>query len=654
MADSHETDGKNDNTIKNGVQTQETDGAMKRAEKKQRTGDMSEVVTKVGVEQDRIDSNRRLATPNSSDIPTADAKSASAVSSQGDAASQGLSAGTLTDAAVAPTNGKQVEEAPKPVSYRGELNVELADEKLLSTLETLQCWGCRALVWNCQVPPCAHLACKNCVDSLYAVDSGPKKCPTCKETLLRSQWEPLSPDRHKFIVHLLYNLKIKCPEYQHKGCKAVIEYSDAKSHLDKTCQFSTTQCEFCRLWFKTCEMGRHGRFCKRWIKCTHCKKQYLSDQDHETKCGRRPIPCPNNCSPLPSFNHDSLVDHLRICPTQLVPCPVHKCPATFVPRNDLANHLNDVELHANALIKCGTSIIGPLCKELCLTARQLAGIHDQARMFPIAFCDKMHVMRFAVAQVSRDLPLCAKCAEQLEPRQPHFACDKCQLFHCTGCLAQLAVIEDGKARNEHWATSGLNPPAHELDFLPEDPAGAPRTNFGALSNDEAHALGQLLFGSFASLGPGNFLARRPTAPQPTQLPISLSISASNRAPPGARAAAIISANRNRWASANRERLASSNTGRWPSTADASAVATPFSSSRSLPLSGPSYGPSYGESGNQPRRPSLPTPPPGLGFDNDGNGSQGEGADGNAQPARNPPGNPSGSMTNPNIPDSNKH
>jgi hypothetical protein len=359
---------------------------------------------------------------------------------------------------------------PGTVTYGPELNVVLVDDKILNTFPILQCWGCQALVWNCEVPPCAHLACHSCVDGLFRDGVASANCPICKESYSRTQWEPILETKHKVIFRLLQGLKIRCPEYQHVGCKDIIDYSEAKSHLQSTCKWAVSQCEFCNKKFKTCEMPRHGQTCKRWIKCQFCKQRYLSDllANHDRSCAKKPIACPNNCGDKTQFHRESIVDHLRICPMELQPCPIPNCSKRTIPRKDLLQHLKDVKLHTDDLTRTSNTnstsnaVIADVVKALCVSSEQLTSIYDHGRLFPVAFCDRMHVMRFAIAEVSEDLPLCIKCADELEPRQPHFVCDKCCIHHCCGCFARMALVEDGKSRNEHWAEAGLDPPFNEL------------------------------------------------------------------------------------------------------------------------------------------------------------------------------------------------
>lgn len=332
------------------------------------------------------------------------------------------------------------------VNYEPELNVVLSDAKLLESLPGLQCWGCRSLVWQCEVPPCEHVACHGCVDNLFSTPSEDgsisRKCPLCKQEFSRAQWEPLSPLKHKFLIRCLSGIKIKCPEFQHMGCNVIVDYSEAKSHLEKTCKWSITKCEFCSKKFKTCDMAKHGLVCKRRQKCPHCALSIISDEvvAHELICPKLPRPCPNKCSP-DLYIAKSLDEHMLICPASLEACPIPTCPMKLIARKDLCMHLSDIKLHS---MSSAGQPNAEMVEAACLLGQKLSQIHDQARLYPVAFCSKMHLMPFAVAEVADHLPSCTKCSSELEPRQPHFICHRCQTISCIDCFTNAALSTESK------------------------------------------------------------------------------------------------------------------------------------------------------------------------------------------------------------------
>jgi len=403
---------------------------------------------------------------------------------------------------MAATAAAPVATVPVAVTYGAQLQVELADEKLLTTFPMFQCWGCRSLVWECEVPPCLHLACKGCVNGFFADGEKEKQCPTCKAPLTRNKYESVSLTKHLVLQRMLSGLQIKCPMFQHMGCKAVIEYSEAKSHLEKTCEYSITECEFCFKPFKTCEMVLHGQSCKRWMKCPDCKTKLLSDQlpTHQSSCMKKLILCTNACGTLIKREH--IDQHRESCPLQLLPCPIPFCPQGKIPRQSLLKHVSDETLHHGAIqdacwqpsqknttdIKTASgpfnealsgamlsTITHALTKSLCLAWKQSVAIKAASlnHRLPISFCPDGHPMSFAVAPVNEELlPLCISCGDQLEPRQTHFVCETCQIHCCPRCYTRIAIEQDEKTSMQHQnTTNNINnaqpPPPPQRGNTPE-------------------------------------------------------------------------------------------------------------------------------------------------------------------------------------------
>jgi hypothetical protein len=380
---------------------------------------------------------------------------------------------TVTAAsALPPANKEPTIGGPLAVTYLPQLDIELVDNKLLSSLPMLQCWGCQSLVWNCEVPPCVHLACKGCLDTWFLTRGEDAGCPTCKKPFVRSDCVPLSSTNpsHVFITRALASLKIKCPEYSHVGCKAVMDYSEAKEHLNKTCSYSTTVCEFCKGRFKICEFEQHGKACRRWITCKACKSKHLESETdmHAKVCPRMLIDCPNICGTKIVRAH--VATHLQTCPEEKLPCPIPGCPVRQVVRRAFTGHVNDLSIHPiantdpNTVMKC-----------LCKTAGELELIKEVAHKLPIAFCEKKHLMRYTVASVYNgdDRPTCSKCAEEMEARETHYACPVCDEFVCGSCMARQVVLEDGLSRGEQWAVNGERPPMPGYTIQRPVPANLP-------------------------------------------------------------------------------------------------------------------------------------------------------------------------------------
>jgi hypothetical protein len=266
---------------------------------------------------------------------------------------KGAAASACSSAAANACSSAGGSDVPAVVEYEAQRRVELVDPELLKTLPMLQCWGCKELVWECRVPPCAHLACKSCLDGFFAScsDEPRPKCPMCKEGFRRSEWEPLDPTKHKLLHRMLSAMKIRCPDYQHMGCKAVLEYSEAQDHLRKTCSWAITTCEFCSRRYRTCDMAAHSKHCKRWITCADCKARHTSDDTtaHALKCPAAVLSCPHNCGAR--LRRDTLQTHNKTCSHAPVPCPIPFCAAKHVARRHLIVHLKDPALHTPDLLQ---------------------------------------------------------------------------------------------------------------------------------------------------------------------------------------------------------------------------------------------------------------------------------------------------------------
>lgn len=112
---------------------------------------------------------------------------------------------------------------------------------------------------------------------------------------------------------------IFCPLHQGDGCKWTGPWSNAKDHLDKTCEFSTKLC-ICGKLIPRRGFDEHQKMCVH--ECGYCQMRVGKGQTaaHAKECKRMMNHCRHGCgalmAPVEFKSHD------RLCPQNMVPCPI--------------------------------------------------------------------------------------------------------------------------------------------------------------------------------------------------------------------------------------------------------------------------------------------------------------------------------------------
>jgi hypothetical protein len=306
-------------------------------------------------------SSMNHSSANSGSVNAASSASASASTSAA-AASAAAAAATTSAASSVPASGLVGGnvKGPASVAYEPSRSIELQDEVLAKSMTEFQCWGCRSIVWQPEMSPCFHLACKECLNQLFdsareqgkLLSGGRCECPTCRTPFKRSECKPLA-EANPLSWRMLSKLRIYCPDYRHMGCEQIIEYSNAQDHLDKTCKWSTKLCTFCNHRFKTCEMEAHGKFCDRLEKCSCCKQSVTASQmkTHLTECSKVLVECPNKCESKKMMYREDVLIHRKTCPFEKVKCSIPFCSQSSILRRDLSKHIKDEKSHLDDLQK---------------------------------------------------------------------------------------------------------------------------------------------------------------------------------------------------------------------------------------------------------------------------------------------------------------
>ncbi|XP_065903100.1 TNF receptor-associated factor 4-like [Dysidea avara] len=132
--------------------------------------------------------------------------------------------------------------------------------------------------------------------------------------------------------------KVSCPPLSRRKCGKrrarsvtnAIQYfprDEIDAHR-KECPLEMVQClNECEEVLQRRYLTRHlQNLCsRRKVDCQHChitgEYKFIKD-DHEEKCPKRPLPCPNNCE-VETILHEDMEAHRKECPLEMVQCEYH-------------------------------------------------------------------------------------------------------------------------------------------------------------------------------------------------------------------------------------------------------------------------------------------------------------------------------------------
>lgn len=237
--------------------------------------------------------------------------------------------------------------------------------------------------------------------------------PECRAEQMRREWKPLA-EVEPTAASILGAMRIYCPAYRAAGCTWTGDYSNAQAHLDKTCPYALTKCEFCGKSCRTAEFADHQKACKQWEKCRFCGQQFVNTDRavHQGLCRGALVGCPNACGVTLARQHVSL--HRWACPKEPISCPLaFLTQCDRVPRHLLADHLSDEGVHLQRWgdLMPRTNDATDLCRpvlDLCLRSLLLmarkAMPFNEAVAFPVMICSKLHTMSFRLGAVRKTEP----------------------------------------------------------------------------------------------------------------------------------------------------------------------------------------------------------------------------------------------------------
>ena len=164
--------------------------------------------------------------------------------------------------------------------------------------------------------PCRIVSCQYCqitAESRFIDSEHKKQCPKlplpCPNKCEASNIPREDIDAHRKICS---HEEVTCSN----GCGTTVLRQCLSSHI-------TTQCP-----------------CHQ-IDCQHChlagERQFIKGE-HEEKCPKFPLPCPNQCD-IDYITRDHIEEHMKICPLELVQCEYHAvgCQVKLV-RKDQDSH----------------------------------------------------------------------------------------------------------------------------------------------------------------------------------------------------------------------------------------------------------------------------------------------------------------------------
>ncbi len=192
---------------------------------------------------------------------------------------------------------------------------------------------------------CGNHFCKKCIETIGKHEP----CPLCKAKY-NAQFKV--PDIG--LAKTLNSLIVYCPN-KAKSCDWNGEVGFLCNHLSTTCGFVIVPCKYnCGSSIIRNELKIHEsqRCPQRPQTCNHCKlysATYVQVFQHERKCPKAIVNCPNNCDG--TFHREEVSNHLQDCPNVLKNCMFKYAGcdwADTVRKHD--DHLQNFWMHHMSLV----------------------------------------------------------------------------------------------------------------------------------------------------------------------------------------------------------------------------------------------------------------------------------------------------------------
>ena len=223
---------------------------------------------------------------------------------------------------------------------------------------------------------CGQHFCQACINRIV---TGRKPCPFCKAD--------------SFIVILdkkqkrrVLELKVECT-WKERGCDWSGELGKLDTHVDSqngSCQFVDVNCpNNCGESHQRRHLANHlSDLCpKRPFICKYCRFKATYEQvcnDHNPKCVKYPVPCPNKCD-IGTVERGNLEQHVSECPLQVVECEfAHAGCSEKITRKDLPKHMElSMQKHLVLLSSYCVKELTETKKKLAQTEKDTATKLDQ-------------------------------------------------------------------------------------------------------------------------------------------------------------------------------------------------------------------------------------------------------------------------------------
>lgn len=182
---------------------------------------------------------------------------------------------------------------------------------------------------------CGHLFCQSCLE--YASKASMDNiCPVCRG-------ENLLAFPNKAVDREIKFLRVYCTNKM-LGCEWQGEMNDIKNHLGNNdgCQFELVNCtNYCGKIIQRQYLTSHLRIaCEcREVNCQYChfpgEYRFINGQ-HQGKCPKLPLPCPNKCE-IGTVPREDMKKHRAKCELEVIGC-YNSCGKKFE-RQYLSSHV---------------------------------------------------------------------------------------------------------------------------------------------------------------------------------------------------------------------------------------------------------------------------------------------------------------------------
>ena len=153
------------------------------------------------------------------------------------------------------------------------------------------------------------------------------------------------------VVKCRYYLDISLVDGSY--CTATMKRADLADHEEKKCRRRPYTCQYC---------GRKDTY-----------REMHVGHNHDKKCPRYPVPCPNECDPKKTMPREKVKAHIKNCPLQRVACELCWAGCTARPqRKDIEQHITSNQIQHLTLLAKTCRKLNKVCGKLNTACGELS------------------------------------------------------------------------------------------------------------------------------------------------------------------------------------------------------------------------------------------------------------------------------------------